>query len=91
MIKTSGPEVREVRNSKREITTPYKPGNLVDNYYSFYNLQENFTVEQVYEKMFALFNIYMKLYQFLDTVVNYKVKMRNVYYDLYFFKIISLI
>jgi len=74
MMKTSGPEVKEVRDSKRVITTPYKPGNLVDNYYSFYNLQENFTVEQVYEKMFALFNIYMRLFQFLDIVVNYKDK-----------------
>ena len=35
MMKTSGPEVKEVRNAKKEITTPYKPGNLVDNYYSF--------------------------------------------------------
>lgn len=67
LIKTSGSKKGDIK-----ISESYKPGNLVEDYFKFYNLQETDTFEDSLKKMFSLFNIYMQLFQFLDTVINYR-------------------
>ena len=38
-------------------------------FYSFYNLQPSDTIDTVFQKMFSLYNIYMRLYEFVYAVV----------------------
>jgi hypothetical protein len=57
---------------QNEMINTSGPKNLMTNFYSFYRLKESDNIETVLNHMFALYNIYMRLYEFVFDIVYYK-------------------
>jgi hypothetical protein len=74
MKETSGHRITDISNF-------YYKYNLLEmsNFYKFYNVSESDNIDKILEQMFALYNIYMKLYNYIRYIADKtKLKFKNI-------------